>query len=408
MGLPPLDRALLEAIFLQNVQRGIDFVLVNVLDQADLIISNADDIHVVRDLQARRLRAPVLLIGDSDAGTGWPVLARPIRLHAVLETVSAMVPGASAADVRQLVPRTGPAEAARDRAASPFIPPAFAATEPFAPLGRDGPAAPNSFEATRPFERSLSGLPPPRSVVVRPGVNDPIDARAVLMWRDGLTVPPVPSGPAPARPATAPVPPASGFPAMAGFEPTRDAVATERATVPANWQERARQQAQERLAALQPPEADEDVPSSGFSDPSEFLTAPQRLAMLGAMPPVLLVTRPKAREGSLLKVLREFDYPVDCASDGAAAVKRLGQQDYRLVFLDDRSLGDETLVVCRALRKRLRALGQRPKVVVVARGGHWLRRLFAWLAGCDHWMNTPLRKSALRKYLQEHGSDRPT
>ena len=402
MGLPPLDRALLEAIFSRNSQRGANYALVRVLDQADLIISNADDMHAVRALQARRLRAPVVLIGDSDAGTGWPVLARPIQLHAVMETVSVLAPCAPAASARAPVAEAGCADAGRDWAASPSTPPAFAATEPFAPLGHCGDAdapAPNSFEATRPFERSASGATPLQRGAARPGVDDPIDARTVLLWRDALAAAPAPSGQGLTRPA-------SGFPAMAGFEPTRDAVAVERATVPANWQARARQQALERFPPPQSPDAEEDEPSSSFVDPSESLTAPQRLARPGSMPAVLLVIRPRAREGSLLKALRDFGHPVDCAPDGATALTYLAQQDYRFVFLDDRSLGDETLAVCRALRQRLRALGQRPQIVVVARGGHWLRRLFARLAGCDRWMVTPLRKRSLRTYLLENGSGR--
>jgi len=84
VGLPPAERTLLEDLFLQDLQRGNGYALVGDLEQADLIITNADDVHGVRTLQTRRLPAVVLLIGESDAGTGWPVLSRPIRLRAVI------------------------------------------------------------------------------------------------------------------------------------------------------------------------------------------------------------------------------------------------------------------------------------------------------------------------------------
>ena len=47
-------------------------------EQADLILVNADDRWTARNLRRRRPAAPVLLIGADDAGTGWPVMSRPL------------------------------------------------------------------------------------------------------------------------------------------------------------------------------------------------------------------------------------------------------------------------------------------------------------------------------------------
>ena len=417
VGLPPVDRSLLEALFLQTVPHGSAYEMVNDLDRADLVISNADDTHAIRLLQDRKLRAPVLLIGDSDGGTGWPTLSRPIQPHAVMDAVALLGPFQPEPAVRRPARSPGKPPARLGGAAprSPDARPAFAATEPFAPLERSdapGPAAGSGsgFEATRSFDASVTGSPAPRrSAATQPVADDSIDARSVLMWRDAqggpapAKTPQAPRRPADGSPAGQPVP---GFPVMAGFEPTRDAVAAERAVVPANWLELARQQAVERVSRPQRLVEDE-APSSSFADAVDNPTAPQSLAAPGPTQVVLLVTRPRTKESSLVKALRHFGCSVDGAPDSITALKRLALQNYSLVILDDKSLGDETLALCRALRKRCRALGQRPRIAVVARGDSLLRRLFARLAGCDEWMTTPLRKSRLGQIVRDSRSDRP-
>ena len=92
VGLPSEERKLLQGLFLEDLQRGNGYELVGDLEQADLIIANADDVSAVRSLQSQKLLAEIFLIGESDAGTGWPVLNRPIRLRAVMEAVSQVTP----------------------------------------------------------------------------------------------------------------------------------------------------------------------------------------------------------------------------------------------------------------------------------------------------------------------------
>ena len=76
LGLSPADRTVIEPLFRQGpaADQPRDCELVQDLNQADLIIANADDPNTVHALQARQLPAAVLLMGASDAGTGWPVV----------------------------------------------------------------------------------------------------------------------------------------------------------------------------------------------------------------------------------------------------------------------------------------------------------------------------------------------
>ena len=104
---------------------------------------------------------------------------------------------------------------------------------------------------------------------------------------------------------------------------------------------------------------------------------------------------------SLIRALRGFGYRVDYVPDGEVALSRLASQDYGFAFLDAVSMGRQTLPVCRALRKRARALGQQHlHIVVIAKKSDFLRRLLARMAGCDAWMSLPLERRRLGQYLR--------
>ncbi len=85
----------------------------------DLFLADADDASAITELLQRNAdgRVPVVLVGSSDHGTGWPVLPRPLQWasvivafdHAIRATVSEPPPAAPEAEpVRQAPVRTGP------------------------------------------------------------------------------------------------------------------------------------------------------------------------------------------------------------------------------------------------------------------------------------------------------------
>jgi CheY-like chemotaxis protein len=411
LGLSPVDRTLIETLLRQDLASGVAGELVHDLHQADLIIANADDANTVHGLHARKLPAPVVLIGDTDAGTGWPVIARPIEPQRILQAIKRLTPAPGRAMNRVVPPSPSPSPRASG----------FEATVPFAPLemaGRSGGAGNTSFEVTQPFERSAAGslaahAPGPR----RQMQHEPIDARSVLMWRDAQVNPPV-SAPVAAAVGESPVPrltpsdgavteaasfvaPARDFPAFAGFETTRDADHPELAQVPGNWRDLARQQARAAHVPEQPAPPESENLSSSFADPADQPTLPPGIAAAGPVQAILLVGEERLAESSLIRALRGFGYQVDYVPDGDVALSRLASQDYGFVFLDAVSMRRQTLPVCRALRKRARALGQqRLHIVVIAKKGELLRRLLARVAGCDAWMTLPLERKRLGQFLR--------
>lgn len=397
IGFAPAEHSFVESVFQPARPDGSRHELVNDPAQADLILINADDRWSARQLRQRGVTAPVLLIGEHDAGTGWPVMPRPIETGTLLTEVARRLPG----------PGANPAKTALQ---APV--PEFAATEPFAPLEPMGrPRAGHGFEETRPFERpAAAAAMPKRPLAASRPVHDSINAQSVLLWRDakvGLAdVPAEPSGTVPsAAPSPNPVPvaavprtaPDTAVPAVAGFEPTRDADPTGPGRVPMNWRELARQRDEERRRRTEPPEA--EPYSSSFADPSDHPTSPAALAALARSPAILLVGESRLGSSSLIRELRGLGCQVDHVQDAPAALARLAGQIYGFAFLDDRSLGRQTRAICRALRRRARALGLSLNIVVMARDEGPVRRLLARWAGCDTWMRLPLERKRLARYL---------
>ncbi|MBE2262520.1 MAG: hypothetical protein IAE92_07250 [Burkholderiaceae bacterium] len=418
LGLPPADRHLLEPLLLGSAAEA-GYVIVHDLEEADLIISNADDGHVVRGLQARQLAAPVLLIGDSDAGTGWPLLSRPIESGALVAAVSTLAAGAGmnrsgsglppahaprspapwrpdAAESQppveadfpstRVVPLSAradvPLPARRVERLQPQAPvaapetrPGFQATVPFSDSGRASlaqVAAPASesasapgFQSTVPFAAlEMAGGAPPiekpvRAPVARPAVaGNGVNALAqdVLMWRDGPTATAAPAPASASAPAPAPA-------------PSRN-------------------------------ESDSYWTSSLAPETLDHPTAPQALDGEPSAS-IMLVGGPRLANGSLIKALRGFGHRVDYAPDGGGALSRLTARDYDVVFLDQTALGVSTLSLCRALLKRAAQERLTLRVVVIATTGSWLQRLLARMAGVDTWMVKPLVKKRLKNYLRK-------
>ena len=77
--------------FFRLARRQPGYRIVDDLNTAALILANADDLDVMRDLMAVAPRQHVLLIGASSHGTAWPVQPRPIKLMSVLTAMEQLL-----------------------------------------------------------------------------------------------------------------------------------------------------------------------------------------------------------------------------------------------------------------------------------------------------------------------------
>lgn len=339
---------------------------------AALVIANADDGVSIRTLQSLDLSGQVLLIGASDAGTGWPLVSRPLRLHAVLEAARrALAPPPSVEAGRKEPLRIG-----NWLRRAPDAPAGFAATQPFADAAdlagfevkqqRGTATRPSQPDATPPVGMPEAGdaaaVPPPEPVSAGPSVEAPTLPADAPDDGDVLTAMP---------------PFAGGVPSVA----------------PSGWeQEQAEWEAQSGQAVdpgLQAPASDVSAapPADRASTDRILVVGPHGVATEG-----------------LRRTLKSGGFTADFASSEDAMFQQLAQQPYGFVFLIEVSLGPRAIQLCDAIRNRPNASRESLRIVIVASHRGLFSRIRAWFAGCSAWMAIPLKKTTLLQYLQLHST----
>ncbi|MBE2262521.1 MAG: hypothetical protein IAE92_07255 [Burkholderiaceae bacterium] len=423
-GLTPTEQVLLEGALFQSAGNQLPgAVLTRDLSKALLIIANADNADAVRALRTALPAARVLLVGASDQGTGWPVVPRPLRLHAVLEAARrALSPvlerpepepepetkgdGAPLRGGGWLRRLTGGSEGPGFMATQPFMakdlspPPDFEETRQHAP-----PAAPQLHEATQPM-RAIPAAPP--SEAARKGFESTVafSARA---------------------------------PAQPDFESTIQTDREAPSVLPSDWENEVAEWEAElaarvnRAAARNAPDAPEASVASADTLPQPLATDDRRPLPAGAAaaddgiarvavgerpstrdrdrlaplpaasddPPcrVLVVGAPGQATGGLIKTLQSARFQADFAASAANAMDALRARPYQVVFLIEISLGEGAIALCRAIRARPGPTQPGPRIAIVAGHRRLLSRIRASFAGCNAWMTIPLDREALVRYI---------
>lgn len=396
VGLTSTDRSLLETLFAQSWRYGPGYEVVADLSRAEMVIANADDPDVLRNLRAARLNIPVLLIGATDGGTGWVRLPRPIHLPAVIDAMTHLDPRLNGVQLRAVAPpkeenslfasladftagngirqpiKAPPAPA---RPSAPAAMPTAPVLPPVSPIKTKGPAI--SFPPPKPPDHANDfAMTVAFSASMMPGFTDSGESQ-------------------------------SGFTATQQFEHSRAPHQTSPAA-----------DAQDRSILMWHDDVNPTTKSQPPSQNRRFGTAEQggeSVAEMWSMPAdlpeltsplsvtitILLVGSSHLADGSLMRALLRLGYQVDCAQDVDEVLGRLEQHQHRFVFLDASSLGKRTNEVCRAVRKWGRNAKRPPHVVVVDYQDGLLRRWLAKLAGCDGWMMMPFRRRDLQSYLEK-------
>ena len=407
-GLTPTEQVLLEGALFQSAGNQLPgAVLEKNLERALLIIANADDADGVRALRARLPGARVLLVGTSDQGTGWPVVPRPLRLHAVLEAARRSL--APVLEQRDHPPETDGGPSTRPNgwfrrfkgeglgfmATQPFTARDSQGHEDFEQTQQHEPRAPlpvRSFEATQPIAamRAAGAAPAPA------GRFETISARGA------------------SRP---------------DFEATQQIEREMPSVLPSNWENEVAEWEAELTArttrvAKEPalPHA-EQARSFAPTDAQPLESASPEFRMKGASPPssngtsgtnhletvttqgsswrVLVVGAPGPATGGLVKTLRSAGFVADFADSAELALRSALTQAYQVVFLIEVSLGDSAIAMCRHIRTQPGLLHPGGRIAIVASHRSLMSRIRASFAGCDAWMTIPLDRTALVKYIQQ-------
>lgn len=140
IGFSTFERATFESFFRLAARRPPGYVLVSSPAEASLAVVNADDAAVLNSAIANKPCPHVMLIGNSDGGTGWTLQRRPLNLMKVLTNVELLLNPQGAAHV----PASAPVRAAPpvpDRTVG--VPSGFFASRQFARTDR-APMMPNA------------------------------------------------------------------------------------------------------------------------------------------------------------------------------------------------------------------------------------------------------------------------
>ena len=349
-GLLPIERALIEGALFQTPSGLIPGAVAETDPaRADLIIANADNAAALKDLQALSPAGRVVLLGNSDQGTGWPVVPRPLRLQALVEVARRQLEQPA----RQLPPEDRLAPAARGggwlhRIGRPKA--GFSDTQPYA---QDGVEEDGEFAQTRQFDP----LSPP------PALSRP------------------PATPVAERPAD-------------GFAPTQHFSHSVPSVVPSDWEG----EPGGSPSSTDPP----SDPDAGASDVGgDTVPAP-----LPDADRVLVVGHPGSAPAGLMRVLEGAGYPVDFAGSPEAVSDHLARQAYQFVVLIEVSLGPQALHLCRDIQHNHGRSPDSLRLLIVASHNGWFARMRAWFAGCNAWLPIPLNQSRLLTYLDANRAER--
>ncbi len=167
VGFSSFERATFESFFRLAARRPPGYLLVTDPAQASLSVVNADDPAVLRSAIAQKPSVQVMLIGNSDGGTGWALQRRPLNLMKVLT------------NVEQLLSPQLP---------TPNLKPAVATEKPSAPapLEPKQTSSASGFSATRPFlpsHQEAAGAP------VQPVAQSPVAKPTMLQPSVRTTAP---------------------------------------------------------------------------------------------------------------------------------------------------------------------------------------------------------------------------
>jgi two-component system, cell cycle response regulator len=179
VGFSSFERATFESFFRLAARRPPGYVLVAEPAQANLAVVNADDVNTLQAVVAQKPCAHVMLIGNTDGGTGWATQKRPLNLMKVLTTVELMLNGAPAAapavsqPVAPAVAAPAPVRAAPVSASLPPLTPAspYAAARP-ALADRMAASAPAALAPRAVIAPAAVSKPAPLAAPVRAARND--------------------------------------------------------------------------------------------------------------------------------------------------------------------------------------------------------------------------------------------
>ena len=360
VGFSQQEASTLESFLRLAARRAPAYLVQDEVMDAQLLIVNADNPQAVHLVRHAELPGRVMLIGSTDAGTGWPLQLKPVKLVAVLAELDRMV-GIKAA------PSAPRADAPRLSIETAFSATEPAATEPFANAAAT-PLAPTGGRRTRDAE-----FPPTRQmqrVELPAAALGNVEAASAAAAAEPLR------SRAPAPDARVPSPPAQvpGVLRMTDFGGLDDLPMPTPRTVPS------RRSSDSLLPSGRSPASDPPEPARGE---------------------VLLVAESLVEGRNLLRRFKRYDLSVDWSREPAQAQAMLAAHPYRLVVIDRLRSQADAFQVCRFAKQEKHG-NRAPVVLMFAAIAGSMDRMKAGLAGCDAYLARSVGEAELYKTLAQH------
>lgn len=368
VGFADNESATFESFFRLAARRPPAYQVQDEVMDAQILLVNADNMQALHLVQYAELPGKVLLVGNSDGGTGWPLQRKPVKLVSVLAALDTLVGVApkTSVPVPTLAQQTVSAR------------PGAVAHQPVSP--RQG--ADRGFAATEPLQSSQMPMVP--AALRRRRTSDTEFPATRPMVRSVMAAPsapgPAPAAPVPARPtlpsvamsARAARPGVMGLTDFGGLEELPALASVPVSRVPAN-----------RAARSTRSPAQAPVPGVQRGD-------------------MLLVAESLVEGRILHKRFKKYGLAIDWSRDATQALVMLKAHPYRLVAIDRLSGEPDAYQVCRSAKQRKLPNGQSPVVVMFAPSAGSMDRIKAGLAGSDAYLSRSVAEAEFYKVLAKH------
>jgi CheY-like chemotaxis protein len=375
VGFSQQEAATLESFLRLAARRPPGYRVQDEVMDAQILIVNADNPQALHLVRHAELPGRVMLIGNTDAGTGWPLQRKPVKLVAVLAELdrivglqpAALVPVADRARATTDVPRPPPPTPPRPGAQARFQSTeicAGATVPPMAPaVSQRRRSRDSEFQPTRPMHRTDPTPPTPAAVARSPAKSAPV-------------------APLPVRRAA----PASTSVQRPGVMRMTDFGGLDELPMPSVRAAPSRRSGESRPASAQ-------RPAPEAPEASEAPELPRG--------DVLLVAESLVEGRNLLKRFRKYSLAVDWSREPAQALVMLKAHPYRMVVIDRLSGQPDAFQVCRSAKQHKHG-GRAPVVVMFAAIAGSMDRMKAGLAGCDAYLSRAVGEADLYKVLAQH------
>jgi CheY-like chemotaxis protein len=352
IGFNQTERIVLSSIFGLSARRQPKFTQhSSVSFSPDLFLVDASDQQAMALFNERNAarRVPAIMIGESDHGSGYPLLARPLQWTRLFKAFDLAIANDAAAqsEFEKTLPNA--------------IPPASLASAGLPPT-------------------SLYSTMPTRAFVPAP-LPTPVSVAAPA---PALASPPITAFGSTAMPAAVAA-------AVAAFEPISFLKPSQPPQVPAEPNPPVPPSLTSTARMKFP-----DLRNAGFAPIAPAPPAPVAPTIVAEMPVadwVLVVDDNLTVREFMRSKLAPFNFNVDYAESGEQAVGLTGHRRYTCVFLDVVMPGIDGYQVCKLIKSK-KAQGKTHVVMLTSKGSPF-DKIRGAMAGCDAYLTKPVDEEKL-------------